>query len=336
MKEQFYYRAAEIYDKGIFELLEMGTQFSIKVEAATYYCVVEEDSIFMYKNARGFESWLELIDQEDEVSDLRALELEYMKYGLSLSFGSLEDLGKTESKELKELKIDHRNMDRIPMFRHHEELTLPFRIKELDFKAMDALLITLSDIIENNSTLFNDEKRFFEEENDEFDEDEVELDEMIKSASITADNKVIWGESELPDVFNRYPAPALNQREATYYRDTRTNGMEWNLHLFIVPNANENSSHIFPIAGSLFEGDDRKILAYCLTRDYDEYCEDYLVEILDAIEEFGKPEVINVSTPRAESLIEKLCEQLDITVQLYSSFEDIDSMEVQLIKNFDY
>jgi hypothetical protein len=295
--------------------------------------VVEEDSIFMYKNARGFESWLELIDQEEEVSDLRALELEYMKYGLSLSFAPLEDLGKTEVKELKQLEVDYRNMQLIPRFRHHEELTLPFRIKDIDFMPMDALLITLSDLIENNSSLFDDEKMFFEDESDEV---EAELNEMIKTASITEDNKVVWGESELPDIFNRYPAPSLNEREAYRYRDSKTNGMEWNLHLFIVPNANENNSHIFPIAGALFEGDERKILGYCLTRDYDQYCEDYLVEILDAIDEFGKPEIINVSTPRAEALIEKLCEQLDIQVQLYSSFEDIDSMEVQLIKNFDY
>lgn len=334
MKKQFYYRATEIYEKGIFELLEMGTLFSIKVEADTYYCVVEEDSIFMYKNARGFESWLELIDQEEEVSDLRALELEYMKYGLSLSFASFEDLSKTEVKELKQLEIDYREMQVIPRFRHHDELTLPFRIKEHEFKVMDALLLTLSDIIENNSSLFNDDQKFLEEDFEVIDEEEI--DENIKTSTISEDNVVLWSESELPEEFDKYPAPSLNEREASRYRALKTNDKEWNLHLFIVPNANESKSHIFPIAGSLYETDSKKILGYRLTRDYEEYCEDYLVEILDAIDDFGKPEVINVSTPRAESLIKKLCEQIGIPVQLYSSFEEVDRMEVQLIKNFNY
>jgi hypothetical protein len=333
MKKQFYYRAAEIYDKGIFELLEMGTQFCVKVDSDNYYCVIEEDSVFMYKNARGFESWIELIDQEEEVSDLRALELEYMKYGLSLSFSDFEDLSKTEVKELKQFEIDYRELPLIPRFRHHEELTLPYRIKEQDFKAMDSLLLALSDIIENNSTLFDEEKQFFDED---LDDSEIEIEDVMKLATINEDNTVFWNEVELPEEFDRYPSPNLNEKEANRYRNLSSNGQEWNLHLFIVPNANENKSHIFPIAGVLFEADSRKILGYTLTRDYDEFCEDYLVEILDSIDDYGKPDVINVSTPRAESLIEKLCEQIDVPVQAYSTFEDIDKIEVQLIKNFNY
>lgn len=333
MKQEFYYKANEIYEKGIFELLEMGTQFCIKVDSNNYYCVVEEDSIFMYKNARGFESWIELIDQEEEISDLRALELEYMKYGLSLSFSGLEDLSKNEVKELKQLEIEYKDFSLIPRFRCHEELTLPFRIKENDFDAMNALLTTLSDIIENNFTLFDEEKIFFD---DETDEAELDIEDTMRLAVISDDNKVTWDRIELPDEFDRYPSPSLNSREANSYSHSKSNGEEWDFHLFIVPNANENKSHLFPIAGVLFEADSRKILGYRLTRDYEEYCEDYLIEILDAIDDFGKPDVINVSSPRSQALIEKLCSQINIPVQLYSTFEDIDKIEVQLIKNFNY
>ncbi len=334
MKKQFYEKASELYAKGIFDLLDMGTLFALNVGKDTYYCVVEDNAIFMYKNQRGFESWIELIDQEEEISDLRALELEYMKYGISLSFDDLENLSKPEIKELKQLEIDYREMELIPRFRHHDELTLPYRIKDDEFDVMNALLITLTDIMENNFNLFDEERKLLEEDEDLL--DEVEVEEKIKTASIEDGSKVFWSEAELPEDFERYPSPKLNEKEAYNYRRMRSNGKEWDLHLFIVPNANESKAHLFPIAGVLFDDESKKMLGYSLTRDYEEYCEDFLGELLDAMDDFGKPEILNVSTPRAESLVRTLCEQIDLPLQLVSSFEDTDTMEVQLIKNYNY
>ncbi len=66
---------------------------------------MKKNSIFLYENERGFESWADLISQEDEISDLRALELEYMKYGFSLSFSEYENLTKIwKKKKLKKFK----------------------------------------------------------------------------------------------------------------------------------------------------------------------------------------------------------------------------------------
>lgn len=334
MKKKFYEEASTLYEKGIFELLNMGTMFALKVEADTYYCVVEDNSIFMYKNRRGFESWLELIDQEDEVSDLRALELEYMKYGLSLSFTDLEDLSKYEIKELKQLEIDYREMDQIPRFRHHDELVLPFRIKDEDFSAINALLVTLNDVLENNYNLFDEEKKLLEEDEEFFEEEE--LDDSINLASIDANNFVLWSKEELPEEYERYPSLSLNEREVYKYRKIFSNNKEWNFHLFIVPNANESKSHVFPIAGILYIDESKKILTYNLVRDYDKYCDDFLVDILDTIDDIGRPDTINVATDRAESLISNFCNQLDIKVNRVDSFEETDNMEVQLIKNYNY
>lgn len=334
MKEKFYKEASVLYEKGIFELLNMGTMFALCVNSDTYYCVVEDNSIFMYKNKRGFESWLELIDQEDEVSDLRALELEYMKYGLSLSFSDFEDLSKYEIKELKQLEIDYREMSQIPRFRHHDELSLPFRVKEDDFSAINTLLITLNDILENNYTLFDEDQKFLEEDENIFEEEELE--DIINMASIDENNNVLWTKVELPDEFDRYPSPALNEREAYKYRKMYSNNNEWNFHLFIIPNANENKSHLFPIACIIYIDESKKILSYNLARDYDKYCDDFLVDLLDIIYEMGRPKIINVATDRAESLISTFCKQLDIEVSRFDSFEETDNMEVQLIKNYNY
>ncbi len=334
MKKKFYEMASAIYEKGIFELLNMGTMFALKVEDDTYYCVVEDNSIFMYKNNRGFESWLELIDQEDEVSDLRALELEYMKYGLSLSFADLEDLSKYEIKELKQLQIEYREMDLIPRFRHHDELVLPFRIKDDDFSAINALIIALNDVLENNYNLFDEEKKLLEEDDEYLDEEE--LDDSINMASFDEKSNVFWSKEELPEEFERFPSPSLNEREASRYRRMFSNNNEWNFHLFIIPNANESKSHEFPIAGILYIDESKKILTYNLAREYYKYCDDFLADILDTIDDIGRPAVINVASDRAESLISTLCDQLDIRVNRVDSFEETDNMEVQLIKNYNY
>lgn len=334
MKTTFYKKATNLYNKGLFDILKMGTLFAVKVKKDTYYCVIEEDSIFMYKNQRGFESWIDLISQEDEISDLKALELEYMKYGLSISFSQYEDLNKYEQKELIKLNLEYSETDLIPRFLHHEELTLPYRIKEDDFESINALLFSLEDIIDNNQKLFEEDEKILSEE--EMEDEELD-DEIYCSICNLPEKTTKWIKIDLPEDFERFPSPTLMEKSIVKYKNCKNlKNKEWNLHLFIVPNANNNKAHLFPIAGILFDNNSKEIISYNLVKDWESYFHDFLEEFLISIKDLGKPSVLNVSSHRAEALFKGLCKQLNIPLVCYSNFEDTDTMEVQLLKNYNY
>lgn len=329
MKNELYKLAKQIYDKEIFDLLEMGTMFALKNEEDIFYSVIEDQSIFMYKNQRGFESWVDLISQEDEISDLKALELEYMKYGFSISFDEFDNLTKYEKKELKDLEIDYKEFSLIPRFLKHEELTLPYRIKETDIPVIKNLLLTLSDIITNNYDLFENDEKFFAEESED-------LEEQIPCSTLN-NGKINWSKIDLPDDFDRFPSPALLEKSLAKYRSLKVlKNKAWNFHLFIIPNANNSKAHLFPIAGIVFDEESKDILTYKVVKDWDAYYHDFLEDLLSLMAAKGKPATINVSSHRAESLLKKLCKQLKIELNCYLEFEDTDRMEVQLIKNFNY
>jgi len=327
-------KALSLLENDLFETYEMGSLIAIEIHHTIYYCVVEDNSIFAYAGDHGFESWVDLLDQDDNTSDLLALEKEYMRYGYSLDFVEKSELTPLERKQLEKDTI--KDLFIIPLLKFHQELVMPQLLTGDDQEKVDdpkceetpvdsyQLFSTIIDVfsylLENNIPITSSEDSilFIQQDGKNYRCDELDI----------------------PDDFNRFPSPGLLDNTIEHFEDcTPLFKRNWDLHMFIIPNANifakELGVHKFPIAYVILDDKAKNVLSSGILKDFDTDYHEVLESFLTLIDEIGKPSTLNVTNDRAYYLMSKLCGQLDIDVSQFSTLDDSLELETQFIDNFE-
>ncbi|MCH3916360.1 MAG: hypothetical protein LKE40_02555 [Spirochaetia bacterium] len=321
MYSDLYKKAQELYGQGIFGLYDMGSVMAVRIphDGDIHYCVIEDSSIFIYEGARGFESWVDLLDQDDETGDLAALEKEYMRYGYSIDFIPNDEATAKQMEEAADTGI--LPADIFPTFNKHLELCMPLQLSftEKTARLIATVLDAFAYAVQNKLCI---------------DCDEDQLKCLTPSGGSFSVSSI-----QIPEEFNRFPSPRLQGKSQNLFLHAKKlKSTDWDLHMFIIPDANIYAEKLgirkFPIAYVLIEEGDATVLCSGFVIDFSNDYHKILDDVLHQIEQRGLPSSLNVTSDRAYCLFSELCDQLDIELSQYSTLDDAFELEDQFLDDF--